>query len=85
MRTFTDFNNTSRLITEPAANPVIPPVRQTDFLKSDHEIEAEFLYNLNKKPDIKAIPPYKKQGGKAKDPARLLKHLEATSTLEENY
>jgi hypothetical protein len=85
MRTFTDFNNTSRLITEPAANPVIPPVQQTDFLKSDHEIEAEFLYNLNKKPDIKAIPPYKKQRGKAKDPARLLKHLEATSTLEENY
>ena len=73
------------MITEAAANPVIPPVQQTDFLKSDNEIEAEFLYNLNKKPDIKSIPLYKKQGGKAKDPARLLKQLEATPTLEENY
>jgi len=85
MRTFTDFNNTNRLVTEAAANPVIPPVQQADFLKSDYEIEAEFLYNLNKKPVIKAYPPFKKQGGRPKDPARLLKQLEATSTLEENY
>lgn len=84
MRTFKDFDNTNRLRTEAAANPVIPTTGVDDFLKSDNEMEAEFLYDVNKTPVLK-IFPYKKKGGKPNDPARLLELQEATATLEENY
>lgn len=85
MRIFNDFNNTNRLKTEAAANPVIPPAGKDEFLKSDQQIEAEFLTNLNKKPNLIIFPSYKKTEEKPNDPVYLLNQLEATSSLEENY
>ena len=85
MRTFKDFDNTNRLQTEAAANPVIPASLPDDFLKTENEMEAEFLYDVNKTPALKVFPSFKKKGGRPNDPARLLKQLEATASLEENY